>query len=189
MGCDPKNPNYKFMPISHINYRNGPSVSFGTYVHWSLKYQRFYHQIAKILGFLNFLFVCDKNPIFCEIFCNSLLQTKFFSNSVPEKNWEESRLVVSHFFVFVLLEIIEGLSWRNATPLWRIQSVSWTLGNSGLPSVYVTRDLAYMFSAILNPPPFCRTKYYCISRGYFFPGVSISTFMILKRKYLVKFLP
>ena len=86
------------MPISHINYRNGPSVSFGTYVHWSLKYQRFYHQIAKILGFLNFLFVCDKNPIFCEIFCNSLLQTKFFSNSVPEKNWEESRLVVSHFF-------------------------------------------------------------------------------------------
>ena len=104
----------------------------------------------------------------------------FFQHRVS-RIWKESSSV-SYFEVFVLLEMNKGLSWRNATPLWRIQSVSWTLGNSGLPSVYVTRDLAYMFSAILDPPPSCRTKYSRISRVFIFPGFSISTFMILKRK-------
>ena len=33
-------------------------------------------------------------------------------------------------------------TWWYAAPLWRIQSVSWNLFNSGLPSVYVIRDSA-----------------------------------------------
>ena len=145
-----------------------------------MKYQRFHHQVAKIYGFeilnmwqRNWVFTTNSNFPFCNSF--------FFFLQRASRIWKESSSV-SYFKVFVLLEMNEGVSWRNATPLWRIQSVSWTLGNSGLPSVYVTRDLAYMFSAILDPPPSCRTKYSRISRVFIFPGFSISTFMILKRK-------